>query len=304
MANQTGVSAARIADVVAAAQMACLLEASAPKPGNVSPGRAFADVCYQDFVASAVAIAEPLRGAGQRPLGATIALAVAATRAWTSANTNLGIVLLLAPLVKAACTAARPGEVAVASGDVHPLRAPLEQILAATTVQDARDVYAAIRTAAPGGLGTAPAQDVRDEPTVTLQAAMRMAAHRDAIAREYVTGFDTTFTVGVPALANARADGLTWSDAIVEAFLHIVAATPDTHIARRAGKGAAVEVSRAAQDVLDAGGMRNDPGKRAVAALDETLRDPANLRNPGTSADLTTAAIFVVLADGGWARER
>src|SRR5947209_5600087 len=90
------------ADVVTAAQLACLLEASAPKPGNVSPGRHFADARYEDFLASAVAIGEPLAGAGTRAVGATVRLAVEATARWTRSNTNLGIVLLLTPLARAA----------------------------------------------------------------------------------------------------------------------------------------------------------------------------------------------------------
>src|SRR4051812_27092916 len=87
------------------AQLACLLEAGAPKPGNVSPGRPFADTCYEEFVASAVAIGGPLSGAGSRPVGETIRLAAEATAAWTNSNTNLGIVLLLSPLARAAALA-------------------------------------------------------------------------------------------------------------------------------------------------------------------------------------------------------
>src|SRR5688500_13302759 len=90
------------ADIAAAAQLACLLEVSAPKPGNVSPGRHFADTRYEDFLASAAAIGEPLAGAAARPLGQTIRLAVEATARWVHSNTNLGIVLLLAPLARAA----------------------------------------------------------------------------------------------------------------------------------------------------------------------------------------------------------
>src|SRR5438552_18869781 len=83
------------------AQLACLLEASAPKPGNVSPGRHFADARYEDFLASALAIGEPLAGAGTRGIGATVGLAVDATARWTRSNTNLGIILLLTPLARA-----------------------------------------------------------------------------------------------------------------------------------------------------------------------------------------------------------
>ena len=177
------------ADVTAAAQLACLLEASAPKPGNVSPGRHFADLRYEDFLASAAAIGGPLAGAGTRPVGATVRLAVEATACWTRSNTNLGIVLLLAPLARAALLESPVDEPPSAgSGEKDApswtlLRGALRRVLEATGVNDARDVYAAIRRAAPGGLGRADAQDVADEPTMTLLEVMRLAADRDGIAR-------------------------------------------------------------------------------------------------------------------------
>jgi len=281
-------------DIAAAAQLACLLEASAPKPGNVSPGRRFSDVGYEDFLASAAAIGGPLAAAGTRPLGETVRAAVEATAGWTSSNTNLGIVLLLAPLVRAALVDPQ-------SSGVTGLRESLRRVLDETTVDDAREVYAAIRRAAPGGLGRAEAQDVADEPTVTLLEAMRLAADRDSIAREYATAFDITFEISAPALERARRDGLSWNDAVVETFLYVLAAMPDTHIARRGGEALAVEVSREAQNVLASGGVRSTDGRAAVAAFDLALRssDPGNLANPGTTADLTAAAIFVVLAVDG-----
>ena len=142
------------ADVTAAAQLACLLEASAPKPGNVSPGHHFSDLRYEDFLASAAAIGGPLSGAATCPVGATVRLAVEATARWTRSNSNLGIVLLLVPLARAALLESS------VSSPWTGLRATLRGVLAATTVDDARDVYAAIRRAAPGGLGRVGAQDV------------------------------------------------------------------------------------------------------------------------------------------------
>jgi len=167
-------------------------------------------------------------------------------------------------------------------------------------VADADAVYAAIRLACPGGLGRAPEQDVADQPTVSLLQAMALAAERDAIAREYVTGYETIFGIAVPALRRARADGLTWSDAIVQAYLTLLAAVPDTHIARKHGAAAAGEVQRRARAALDAGGMRRPAGRVAAVALDHTLRDPHNRQNPGATADVTTAAIFVTLLEDGW----
>jgi triphosphoribosyl-dephospho-CoA synthase len=180
------------------------------------------------------------------------------------------------------------------------LRAQVAATLAATTVADARDAYAAIRSAAPGGLGRASEQDVADTPTATLREAMALARDRDAIAREYATDFETTFATGAPALRRARSDGLVWRDAILEAYLTLLAASPDTHIARKLGTDTAVTVQRRARAVLDAGGIRTTAGRDATAALDRELRDEANTLNPGATADLTGASIYVVLLEGGW----
>lgn len=275
--------------IAAAAQLACLLEASAPKPGNVSPGIAFHDTRYEDFLASAAAIAPAFLDAGTQSLGDTILRAIDDTRHWTSANTNLGIVLLLAPLAHAA-HATSP----------ESLRDRVREVLASTTVADAESVYAAIRLARPGGLGDAPVEDVASSPTVALTAAMELAAARDDIAREYATAFARTFIVGVPALEHARATGLEWPDAIVECYLALLADSPDTLIARKLGPDAANEVRAHASAVRDAGGMRTTAGRQAVAAFDLELRDARNSRNPGTSADITAAAVFVVLLNGGW----
>lgn len=288
-------------DIGAAAQLACLLEVMAPKPGNVAPARPFADTTLDDFLASAAAIGAPLGSAGARPLGDTIHRAVAATRRWTRANTNLGIVLLFAPLARAAALQDLRSADA-ASGEAYRtiLRDALRKVLAATTEDDARAAYAAIRLAAPGGLGTVPEQDVDAEPTVSLLEAMRLAAARDGVAREYATAFQATFEVGAPTLEAARSDGLGWNDAIVDTFLRVLAIYPDTHIARRGGMTLATQVSRQARDVLDAGGVRSAAGREAAARLDSVLRDARNIANPGTSADITAAAIFVVLLGGGW----
>ena len=181
------------------------------------------------------------------------------------------------------------------------MRDNLDRVLTETTIDDAREVYAAIRRAAPAGLGRVEEQDVAHEPAVTLLDAMRLAADRDGIAREYATTFASTFEIGAPAIVRARRDGLTWSDAIVEAFLVLLAAAPDTHIARRGGRARAEEVSRTARAVLDAGGVRSDAGRNAIGRMDAALRDPQHIANPGTTADLTAASVFVVLLTaGGW----
>ena len=282
-----------------AAQLACLLESSAPKPGNVSPGRPFSDLRYEDFLASALAIGDPMANAGTQSVGVTIGKSIEATRHWSPSNTNLGIVLLLAPLARAASLpASNPSRERDSRG--RSLQRAVRQVLDDTTVDDARDAYAAIRIARPGGLGRVDAQDVASEPTSTLVKVMRLAAHRDTIASEYATGFELTFGTAVPALERARRDGLPWDDSIVETFLTLLASVPDTHIVRRSGQALADDISARAQNVLAEGGVRSDSGRLAIESMDRALRDERNSGNPGTTADLTAAAIFVVLLGGGW----
>jgi triphosphoribosyl-dephospho-CoA synthase len=175
-------------------------------------------------------------------------------------------------------------------------------VLEQTTVDDAREVYAAIRRAAPGGLGNAPSQDVAADPDVTLLEAMRLAADRDSVASEYATNFEVTFERGAPALEQARRDGLPWGDAIVETFLQLLAQMRDTHIVRRTGVEAADRVSRLARGVLEAGGVRSPEGRQSIEAMDEAIRDSRNSHNPGTTADLTAASIFATLFEEAGSR--
>jgi triphosphoribosyl-dephospho-CoA synthase len=281
------------ADVGSLATLACLLEASAPKPGNVSPGRPFHDMSYEDFLASAVAIGPVLAQAGQRPLGETIRDALGATRRWTAANTNLGMVLLLAPLARA--------ELAGLSGN---LRQRVAQVLQTTTVEDAVEVYGAIRQANAGGLGQVPDQDLAGAPSVTLRQAMVLAAERDSVAAEYAGDFGITFETGAPAARRARAAGLSWDAVALETFLELLAARPDTLIARKLGAEAAARVSARAAQIRAEGGVRSQAGRAELLRFDEELRGSQNSRNPGTTADLTAAAIFVALLEDGWRPDR
>jgi triphosphoribosyl-dephospho-CoA synthase len=277
--------AATVRGVAGAAQLACVLEVSAEKPGNITPTHDFADTSYEDMLRSAIAIGPELARAAERGVGETIRAAVEATRRVAPANTNLGIALLLAPLAKAAL---ERGE----------LRARLAATLRALDVADARAAYAAIRLAGAGGLDEPVEHDVRSEPAIGLRAAMAAAAERDSIASEYVTDFALTFEVGLPALAAALADGRAVRDAIVELQLRLLVAAPDTLIARKAGTDAARRVSDAARDVLAAGGPGTEARRDALAGFDASLRTDGNRLNPGTTADLVTATIFVALLRG------
>src|SRR3954451_13824996 len=216
--------------VAGAAQLACVLEVSAEKPGNITPSHGFHDTSYEDMLRSAIAVGPELGRAGQRGVGETVLAVVEASRRVAPTNTNLGIALLLAPLAKAAL------------GD-GPLRARLGETLRALDLADAQAAYTAIRLAGAGGLRERVEHDVRSEPTVGLREAMASAAGRDSIASEYVTDYALTFETGVPALAKALGHGLAVRDAIVQLALVLLDAAPDTLIARKRGADAAGGVS-------------------------------------------------------------
>src|SRR5215211_876134 len=161
--------------VAGAAQLACVLEASAEKPGNITPSHDFEDTTFEDMLRSGIVLGRELGRAGERGPGETVLAAVRATRAVAGANTNLGIALLVALLARAALEEAEVGAV-----------------LAALSLADARAAYEAIRLAGAGGLEEPVEHDVRDEPVVTLREAMAAAAGRDAIAAEYASGYQVT----------------------------------------------------------------------------------------------------------------
>ena len=293
------------AAVARAALLACELEAEAEKPGNVTPRRRFPNMEHADFVASARAIAPVMAGAAGRRVGETVLRAIEATRraavvrGAAPANTNVGIVLLLAPLAKAAAEASIFAERPDAGARREALRKQVRRVLAGLDVEDARLAYAAIRLARPAGMGRSAEADLESEPTVSLLEAMRLAAPRDSVASEYATGYAITFGRVEPALAAALASGLPPGDAVVETYLDVLAEIPDTHIRRKLGDEAAAEASRRAAQAIEAGPAGSPGREHAVAAFDEWLRDPARRRNPGTTADLLAAALFVHVASAG-----
>jgi triphosphoribosyl-dephospho-CoA synthase len=265
--------------IAAAFIAACRDELEAPKPGNV---HVFADghrMTAADFVRSAEAAARPLAEPGTR-VGQRVLGAVEVTRAVTGQNTNLGIILLCAPL--AAAAEKRP----------HDLRIALSAVLDNLDVADANLAFRAIVLASPAGLGRFKDHDVHEQPAVTLRAAMAAAEARDRIAYQFSHQFTDILDRGLGECAAAMRR---WTDpkwATLAVYLDFLAAFPDTHIVRKHGAEVAEEVRRAAIPVLER--------LRKCGAPDLLLPDllawDAMLKrrgiNPGTSADLTVATLF------------
>jgi triphosphoribosyl-dephospho-CoA synthase len=277
---------------------ACELDVAARKAGNVSevsPGHRMTAAL---FVQSAEAAATPLCVAGA-PVGERIESAMRATLRVVRCNTNLGIVLLCAPVVAA------QERRAVAGAGVS-LALSIRAVLEALGVEDARAAYRAIALARPAGLGSASEQDVDDVPTLGLRAAMTLAAGRDRIACQYAEAYADVFDPGVVSfergreLARRRGDGprAATVSAMQAAFLEFLAGWPDSHIARKHGDATAHSVMAEARPWRERA-RRGDPldADPAWAAWDESLK--ARGLNPGTSADLCVATALVAALEPG-----
>jgi triphosphoribosyl-dephospho-CoA synthase len=260
-------------------ERACRQETEALKPGNV---HVFADghrMTVDQFITSAAVSSAPLTDP-DLPLGRRIFEAVRATRAAVGVNTNLGILLLAAPLLRAT---ERAGGV----------RRNVSFVLRQLDLADAADIFAAIAHARPGGLGEADENDVREPPKTGLLEAMHQAAGYDMIAKQYIADFDDVFDVGLAALDEAAARGESGMWPTVFAYLAFLTAFPDSHIGRKQGPATAVAVQSQAGTILAALHTRQEENERQNLLTEFDRRLKGEGINPGTSADLTVAALLV-----------
>jgi triphosphoribosyl-dephospho-CoA synthase len=267
--------------LAAAYKAACLAELEALKPGNV---HIFADghgMVVQDFILSAERSA-PIIAAPGSSVGQRIFSAIEGSRAVVNSNTNLGIVLMCAPVIHAALMDERAN-----------LRASLKDVLQGLTITDAELAFRAIVLASPAGLGTSARYDVDAPADVTLLQAMQEAQHRDSIALQYANDFTDIFDFGI---SRYREYAQRWPDplwAVTAVYLGFLARFPDSHIARKHGEKAAIEVQNEAaiheQVFLESENPKNY--QRSLLKFDADLKRRG--LNPGTSADLTVASLLV-----------
>lgn len=268
-------------EIKAAFLAACRAELDALKPGNVhrhSGGHGM-EVAHFERAAEAAAgpIADPTLSVGQRILRAT-EKSVAAT----GLNANLGIVLLAAPLAKAASET---------TFDVG-LRRRLGEILSVLDERDAEDAFAAIRLANPAGLGKVNEGDIRENPErMTLMAAMHLAAERDRIANAYITIYSDVFDFALPVLLDARAVTPDQNLAVTTLHMALLAEFPDTHIVRKHGEQAGEDVRQEARSIIS-NWTSAAPAKSLsqLAEFDMKLKERG--LNPGTTADFVVATLF------------
>ncbi len=262
---------------------ACLMEATAPKLGNVHPGASFDDMTYQHFIESAYAVAPVLSESQSGSIGKTVLKAVQATIDKVEINTNLGIILLLAPLMTV------PATVSLKDG--------IHNVLRGLTLQDAEHVYEAIRIANPGGMGEKEEADIQQNPTGTLLEMMQLAATDDQIANQYAKQFDDLFGFGLSSIQSIPHFMEDWKENIVWLQLCFLEKYSDSHVIRKCGAEVGKELQQRAADVLEAGFPESSISQKKRQEFDDWLRQNNNIRNPGTTADLITATLFIAFRE-------
>ncbi len=268
------------------AALAALYECSTFKPGNISPYYE-GTTTYFHYLASSIAVAEGIAEAERLRLGECILNTVKKMlSAQGGGNTQLGIVLLFAPLAKAAFLG------------LENLRAHLKRVLASTTVEDAVLTCRAIRMANPGKLPPVERLDVFSpnieeelrENNVSLTEWMRVGAENNTVCKEYVTGYALTFDTGYEKLHQYLREGKSLRDAVLGLYLTFLSQHVDTMVLGEHGREIAEEVQRRAQ-VLIEGNIKEEDIRRYHEWM------IAKGINPGTSADLVASSLFVFLLE-------
>ncbi len=267
-------------------QQACEVELQAFKPGNISVYADGHDMTVADFRVSAEVSAAPLCNPDYS-LGEKIFYAVKATREAVACNTNLGIILLCAPLIHAV-------------GFTRPdltLRKALSQVLNTTTLEDAEWVFRAITLASPGGLGRSAEQDVSEKPSVNLAEAMRLASARDRIALQYITGYQDIFDFAVLIYYNAMSKWGRQDWAAVSVYAGLLGQFPDSHIERKYGNQYSEMLAGKMSQLSDELSKAESPEHTLplLYSMDQELKSRGV--NPGTMADMTVATVLTVLLE-------
>jgi triphosphoribosyl-dephospho-CoA synthase len=294
-----------------------LLEVTASKPGNVTPNSSFEGTGIEHFLASTVAAESSFEEAARRGtlvsenklninqvgIGEIIKKCAVNIKAWQKGgNTLLGTVMLFVPIAVAA------GMTKIWDNfvfDFSRLRANLRLAVEFTTSEDAIHLYEAIDVAKPSGLGGVPDFDVTDpksktrllEDNISLFEVFKIAADYDDICSEWVNNYTITFDLSYPYLMERLKRGDV-NMAVVHTFLKILSEHPDTFIARKVGVEKARAVSLETKKVLKLGGLETTEGRESLRELDKRLRASGNLFNPGTTADLTAAALALCTLSG------
>ena len=300
------------------AQLAALLEVSAyPKPGNVHRLHDFPVTKYEHFLAGSVSLLPSIRSLARSGyevrndsknwselgIGNRILEAVKESFKWQNGgNVNLGVNILFAP-ISAAAGYILGGD----SWNFNELRKIIQIITKTTTYKDSVNLYKAIHVSMNNRvLGQVSELDINNGSSIkqikknkiTLYEIFQKCSSWDTICREWVLGYEITFTKGYPFLLKALKKTNNINSAIVDTYLHILSEEPDSLIQRKNDLQTALAVSKKAKAIMIEGGYASNKGYELIVTLDKELQEAGGNLNPGTTADITAASIYLLLLDG------
>ncbi len=259
---------------------ACVSELTSVKPGNVHCFAAGHGMDVEHFLMSAYAVAGVLINS-ELTLAQKIYQSVQATQQAVAMNTNLGIILLCAPI----------GQACIAL-PVKSLEQSVQDEIEALDIEDARLIIDAIRLAAPSGLGKSERYDVFEPVNSPIREIMAYAQDRDMIARQYASGYTDILQFGFQTIDKLQKIEIGESDLVTGLFLSFLSAYPDSHISRQHGAAVAKEIQSEADELF----CRFLDQRAASAIFNQLLHIDTEWKqrdiNPGTSADLTVATLF------------
>jgi len=280
-------------DIMKSSQIACVLEVSSFKPGNVHRYRDFSDIKYHHFLTSGIAFGDVIYKAAQdsKNIGKYIKMAVIQSRRWSPSNANLGIIMLHVPIAMGAGN--------IDNFDSSKLRKEMIRLSKNTTVEDSLNVYDAISIAMPNLNPPKRGPDVKEEDAkkrlieenLTLYHVFKISSEWDNISKEWTEGFKISFE-GYELLKNYYLEERDINWAITKTYIHLLSKYPDTLIARKNNLEISKEVSKIAMEIRNNGYKKED-----IEKFDSYLSKDGNRLNPGTTADIVAASLMIFLLD-------
>ncbi len=286
------------------AQLAAVLEVCTDKPGNVTSSNDFHDTSYEDFLFSSIALGSAVRNAAEKGFSAGVGdIPVSEIGvgelikkgiydiggSHLGGNTHLGMLMLFIPLAAGAGLC-----ISKSVSFEKDLRRFTDQVIRDSTVRDSIDFYDAIKSANLGSIGSVGGIcGPLCKPHIRFHELMEVSSPEDRIASELAGGMELTFEFSLATLENIFKGTCSIREAILQTYLILLSGFPDTLIVKKAGLRKAAEVSDKAKEILELRGIFTPEGRDAIAEFDSFLRKEGNLLNPGTTADLVGAALFV-----------
>jgi len=273
-------------DLKSAYLFSCKKDIELIKPGNVNLLSSHKDTKAQDYLDSAILSSKELFNQNYS-LGKRILESVNVTRSQVNVNTNLGIILLCAPVIQS-----------YIDFNNLDLREGIKKTLSTTSIKDTHDLCAAINISSPGGLGDSDMYDTASYPNASIKQIMDYSQEYDRISYQYSHNFSDIFDFIIPKLEflNRRYESLDISLSLL--FIEILAKIPDSHISRKFGDKIAKKTSNNAYDLLKILDREYDPDYLAKALNNLDYEYKKKGINPGTTADLLVASLMIYKISG------